>query len=120
MGLVLRAFLGDDSIPQPTELIRHKWTEVSKNRSHEELVNYLVSSISQDEFALGSYCHPNMGMEDEDELATLAEPLPSVECPRLCFAGEAFHPEHWSNLSGARFSGIREADRILESHKCKN
>ena len=29
IGQVLRAFTGDDSLPLPTEMIRHKWTEVS-------------------------------------------------------------------------------------------
>ena len=80
----------------------------------------LINLIFQDEFALGTYCHPNMGMEDEGELTVLAEPLPSADCPKLCFAGEAFHPEHWSTLSGARFAGIREAERILELRGIKN
>ena len=79
-----------------------------------------VYLASQDEFALGTYCHPNMGMEDEGELTALAEPLPSPERPKLCFAGEAFHPEHWSTLSGARFAGIREAERILKLHGFNN
>ena len=29
IGKVLRAFIGDDSLPLPAEIIRHKWTEVS-------------------------------------------------------------------------------------------
>ena len=46
----------------------------------------------------------------------LMEPLPSEADPRLCFAGEATHPQFWSFLHGARESGIREAERILKHH----
>jgi len=47
----------------------------------------------------------------------LAAPLPGLDepfPPTLLFAGEATCPGHFSTLQGARISGIREADRIID------
>ena len=37
--------------------------------------------------------------------------------PILLFAGEATIPGHFSTVHGARLSGIREADRIIQLTK---
>ena len=42
-----------------------------------------------------------------------SEQPPNDANPRLMFAGEATHPNFWSFMHGARESGIREAQRIL-------
>lgn len=41
------------------------------------------------------------------------EPIP----PILLFAGEATIPGHYSTVHGARLSGIREAERIIQLTK---
>ncbi len=38
----------------------------------------------------------------------------SFPCVRLLFAGEATSPTAFGTLHGARLSGVREADRVLD------
>ena len=92
LGKLLRQF-GSEDIPMPTRVIRHAWMS--------------------DPFTLGTYSTPRVPMELAD-LYRLAAPLPSEEEPRVLFAGEAMEPENWSNLHGARLSGLREARRIAK------
>ena len=77
----------------PIEVLRHKWTT--------------------DPYTMGTYSHPKIGMTT-DHLRELSTPLPNETNPRLLFAGEATNPDHWSNLQGARLSGLREAQRIIK------
>ncbi|PXF45927.1 putative polyamine oxidase 5 [Gracilariopsis chorda] len=62
-------------------------------------------------FVLGSYSYPRLGCSLES-VDRLADPLPSLEKPVLCFAGEGTHPHFYSTVHGAIESGYREADRI--------
>lgn len=56
----------------------------------------------------------------EGEIEDLARPLPSTVDPRLLFAGEATEKRFFGNLLGARLSGLREAERILDREECKS
>lgn len=92
VGHLIRDFTGDPTIPNPINLYRHAWTT--------------------DPLTLGAWCQPRPGMSVQD-LNSLCRPLPTEENPRLTFAGGAFHPQHWSNMHGARLSGLREAQRLI-------
>lgn len=80
----------------------------------------LKSQWGTDPLFLGSYSYVAVGSSGED-LDTLAEPLPILNnhgSPRLqiLFAGEATHRTHYSTTHGAYFSGIREANRLLQHY----
>eukprot|EP00178_Gracilaria_changii_P023307 TRINITY_DN70634_c0_g1_i1.p2 TRINITY_DN70634_c0_g1~~TRINITY_DN70634_c0_g1_i1.p2 ORF type:complete len:490 (-),score=76.52 TRINITY_DN70634_c0_g1_i1:8034-9503(-) len=60
---------------------------------------------------LGSYTYPKVGCS-EHAVQIISRPVPSIEKPLLCFAGEATHQEFFSTMHGAIESGYREADRI--------
>ena len=60
-----------------------------------------------------------MVTEDED-FENLGRPLPCETDPRLMFAGEATHPKFWGQMLGARLSGIREAQRIIDRVKVQD
>ncbi|XP_051152502.1 probable polyamine oxidase 5 [Andrographis paniculata] len=81
---------------------------------------------------LGSYSYIAVGSTTQD-MDTLAEPLPSPaggisdsdETPapapapwklQILFAGEATHSKHYSTTHGAYFSGLREANRLLQHY----
>ena len=91
IGNLMRIFI-DPKVPDPDHLYRHCWTK--------------------DEFALGAYSAPSLKCTKETFKVT-GTPLPNDANPRLMFAGEATHPNFWSFMHGARESGIREAQRIL-------
>ena len=92
LGNLMRLFI-DPQVPDPDHLYRHCWTK--------------------DEFALGAYSAPSLKCTNETFKVT-GTPLPNDANPRLMFAGEATHPNFWSFMHGARESGIREAQRILD------
>jgi len=63
------------------------------------------------------------------DIDRLAEPLPkratsqqahSVLPLQLLFAGEATHRTHYSTTHGAHFSGLREANRLLQHYGWTN
>ncbi|PON50469.1 FAD/NAD(P)-binding domain containing protein [Parasponia andersonii] len=108
--------------------------------SHEVLTNGNVSSEDKfgvkvtkvlrthwgnDPLFMGSYSYVAVGSSGED-LDRMAEPLPritsqgsSVSPPlQLLFAGEATHRTHYSTTHGAYFSGLREANRLLQHYHC--
>ncbi|CAL7951393.1 unnamed protein product [Xylocopa violacea] len=96
---VLRQFTGDPTLPYPANLLRSKWC--------------------MDQYFAGSYSY--MGMDSTvGHQCDLASPLPGT-CepipPILLFAGEATIPGHYSTVHGARLSGIREAERIIQLTK---
>ena len=93
---MLNKFLGRKDIPKPDYLYRNRW--------------------SQDKFSLGAYSAASLKMT-KDTFKWTSDPLPSNTNPKLLFAGEGTHPKFWSFLHGARESGIREAERILEQMK---
>ncbi|CAI9100581.1 OLC1v1037710C1 [Oldenlandia corymbosa var. corymbosa] len=74
----------------------------------------------------GSYSYVAVGSSGDD-LDAMAEPLPkfnnsvsssSSSSPQLqiLFAGEATHRTHYSTTHGAYFSGLREANRLLQHY----
>ena len=99
---LLQQFLGDSSVPFPKEIARTDWSKST---------NFY-----------GSYTY--MGPDSNiGHICNLADPLPG-QCdemaPIILFAGEHTSPKFHSTLQGARESGIREANRILELTKKLN
>ena len=62
---------------------------------------------------MGTTSYPSLITEDDD-FENLSCPLPCETDPRLLFAGEATHSKFWGQMLGARLSGIREAQRIID------
>ncbi|XP_066596150.1 spermine oxidase [Prorops nasuta] len=96
---LIRQFTGDPTIPYPCNMLRSKW--------------------SLDQYFAGAYSY--MALESTvGHQCDLACPLPGT-CepvpPIILFAGEATIPGHYSTVHGARLSGIREAERILQLTK---
>ncbi|RDX79224.1 putative polyamine oxidase 5, partial [Mucuna pruriens] len=95
--------------------------------SHEYKVKFtrvLKSQWGTDPLFLGSYSHVAVGSSGDD-LDIMAEPLPkssssshpSASPPlQILFAGEATHRTHYSTTHGAYFSGLREANRLLQHY----
>nr|KYP59306.1 putative polyamine oxidase 5 [Cajanus cajan] len=85
----------------------------------------LKSKWGTDPLFLGSYSYVAVGSSGDD-LDTMAEPLPkdsscqpSASSPlQILFAGEATHRTHYSTTHGAYFSGLREANRLLQHYHC--
>ncbi|KAJ4443562.1 hypothetical protein ANN_05235 [Periplaneta americana] len=96
MTRILRRFTGDPSLPYPNNVLRSKWCT--------------------DPYFRGAYSY--MGIESSvRHQRDLEAPFPSPSesnIPKLFFAGEATSPTHYSTVHGARFTGIREAERILD------
>lgn len=74
----------------------------------------------------GSYSYVAVGSSGQD-IDTIAEPLPkrssqaALNPPlQLLFAGEATHRTHYSTTHGAYFSGLREANRLLQHYGWTN
>lgn len=114
-----------------------------KGPSSQKLCNGNVTSSSEVKFSkvlrskwgtdplfLGSYSYVAVGSSGED-LDTMAEPLPKDDGSSTChepycassssplqilFAGEATHRTHYSTTHGAYFSGLREANRLLQHY----
>ena len=74
------------------------------------LVGYLRTNWSRDPFAFGSYSHIAKGSTRADVRA-LDEPSDDT----LYFAGEAVFPSRNSTVHAAHESGVRAADRILDT-----
>ncbi|XP_065851285.1 probable polyamine oxidase 5 [Euphorbia lathyris] len=89
----------------------------------------LKSKWGNDPLFMGSYSYVAVGSSGDD-MDSLAEPLPKIEnlesdesCSSLSqlqilFAGEATHRTHYSTTHGAYFSGLREANRLLQHYHC--
>ncbi|PSS15512.1 Polyamine oxidase [Actinidia chinensis var. chinensis] len=85
----------------------------------------LKSRWGSDPLFLGSYSYVAVGSSGDD-LDILAMPLPknstnngyNNSSPQLqvLFAGEATHRTHYSTTHGAYFSGLREANRLLQHY----
>ncbi|XP_047173815.1 probable polyamine oxidase 5 [Vigna umbellata] len=100
----------------------------SEERSQENEVKFskvLKSKWGTDPLFLGSYSYVAVGSSGDD-LDAMAEPLPkdsscqpSASSPlQILFAGEATHRTHYSTTHGAYFSGLREANRLLQHYHC--
>lgn len=96
---VLRQFTGDASLPYPNSILRSKW--------------------STDPYFCGAYSYLGMN-SNVGHQCDLSCPLPGP-CepvpPILLFAGEATCAGSYSTVHGARLSGIREAERIIQLTK---
>ncbi|CAL0330306.1 unnamed protein product [Lupinus luteus] len=82
----------------------------------------LKTQWGTDPLFLGSYSYVAVGSSGDD-LDAMAEPLPkekALASPPLqvLFAGEATHRTHYSTTHGAYFSGLREANRLLQHYHC--
>ncbi|MGE5703063.1 MAG: FAD-dependent oxidoreductase [Clostridia bacterium] len=73
-------------------------------------VNSRVTRWAADPFSRGAYSLHSPRSSAED-MAALAEAVDN----RLFFAGEATNPDHYATVHGAYLSGLREAEKILES-----
>lgn len=83
-------------------------------------VNIKRSKWGQNPLFRGSYSYVKVGSTGKD-IDTLAEPLPRLSdgeaAPlQLLFAGEATHRHYYSTTHGAYFSGLREAERLLQHY----
>ncbi|PQQ16971.1 putative polyamine oxidase 5 [Prunus yedoensis var. nudiflora] len=97
----------------------------SKENSEVKIAKVLKSQWGNDPLFLGSYSYVAVGSSGED-LDTMAEPLPKLNsCGdepatspplQILFAGEATHRTHYSTTHGAYFSGLREANRLLQHY----
>lgn len=96
---LLQRFLGNASIPKPSTILRSQW--------------------STDAFTKGAftYISTDSGL---DQIKCLADPIPdpcNSGIPILFFAGEHTSPEKYATVHGARDTGIREADKIINFTK---
>lgn len=76
-----------------------------------------------DPLFFGSYSYVAVGSTVSD-MDVLSEPLPESDGSpplQILFAGEATHAKHYSTTHGAYFSGLREANRLLQHYMfCSN
>lgn len=91
-----------------TEILRKFW----KNKEIPEPTLTQTSSWSRDPSFLGAYSYFAVDSH-KSCISDIAEPLFVADKPIVCFAGEATHSKWFSYTHGARSSGIREANRIL-------
>ena len=95
----------------------------SSEGSEMKFVKVLTSKWGTDPLFRGSYSYVGVGSSGED-LDSMAKPLPESSkngansCPplQILFAGEATHRTHYSTTHGAYFSGLREANRLLQHY----
>ncbi|XP_056631554.1 spermine oxidase [Diorhabda sublineata] len=96
---LLRKFTGDASLPYPSTILRSKW--------------------SSDPYFCGAKSYMNL-KSNIGHQCDLSSPVPGT-CdpvpPILLFAGEATCAGHHSTVHGARLSGIREAERVIQLTK---
>lgn len=71
------------------------------------------SNWTKDARFLGSLSYPAVKTVSS-HITELQTPLPDPSSPKLLFAGEATIPKYLGTVFGARLSGIREADRIIQ------
>ncbi|KAJ9183820.1 hypothetical protein P3X46_007627 [Hevea brasiliensis] len=104
----------------------HEFCNGSSNANEVKFSKVLKSKWGNDPLFLGSYSYIAVGSSGDD-MDSLAEPLPakignyeSAGCPplQILFAGEATHRTHYSTTHGAYFSGLREANRLLQHYHC--
>ncbi|XP_027330772.1 probable polyamine oxidase 5 [Abrus precatorius] len=96
-------------------------SEVNSQGNEVKFSKILKTKWGTDPLFLGSYSHVAVGSSGDD-LDTMAEPLPkNISCQhstspslQILFAGEATHRTHYSTTHGAYFSGLREANRLLQ------
>lgn len=93
---ILKTITGNKCIPYPVTILRSHWTS--------------------DPYFYGAYSFECQYTDGEVQ-KLLACPLPGPSepvPPILLFAGEATVPGHFATVDGARISGVREAERIIQ------
>ncbi|KAL9242015.1 hypothetical protein vseg_016062 [Gypsophila vaccaria] len=103
----------------PEPVLSHENGSVGKSSGF-EISRVLRSKWGRDPLFLGSYSYVSVGSSGDD-FDTVAQPLPMPEqrgLPplQILFAGEATHRTHYSTTHGAYFSGLREANRLLQKY----
>ncbi|KAJ8729566.1 hypothetical protein PYW08_001147 [Mythimna loreyi] len=93
---ILRMSTGNPSIPYPITILRSHWTSDP----------YFCGAYSYDYYRSDGHLQRSLACP----LPGPSEPIP----PILLFAGEATVPGHYATVSGARLSGLREAERVLQ------
>ncbi|KAJ0964557.1 hypothetical protein J5N97_025695 [Dioscorea zingiberensis] len=86
------------------------------------IARVMRSGWGSDPLFQGSYSYVAVGSSGDD-LDLMAEPLPSGGARmalQILFAGEATHRTHYSTTHGAYFSGIREANRLIQRYSNSN
>ncbi|KAM6583423.1 hypothetical protein CsatB_010425 [Cannabis sativa] len=110
----------------PPELLLLSNGNVSSADKFEvKVTKVLKTQWGNDPLFMGSYSYVAVGSSGDD-LDRMAEPLPSISSQestvspplQILFAGEATHRTHYSTTHGAYFSGIREANRLLQHYHC--
>lgn len=116
---LLRYFLNNEQIPEPSRILRSKWN----------------SNV----FSRGSYSHLPLGSHPDD-FDQLARSMPSEQVrqrrlfasqiersisqifkePKILFAGEHTHRDYYSTTHGAYLTGVREAQRLIRLHEAVN
>lgn len=91
---IIRACLGDISIPYPNKILISKW--------------------GADKFSRGSHLHlPNH--EGHEIVTTLSEPIDGPDqMPAIFFAGDGMCFRHFGTVQAAYVSGVVEAERIID------
>jgi len=76
-----------------------------------------------DPFTRGSYSYVAAAASTSD-VDVLAEPLVEdvggKRLPVVCFAGEATSRKHIGTTAGAYFSGVQEAERLIQAYSLAN
>ncbi|CAJ2637957.1 unnamed protein product [Trifolium pratense] len=134
-SVLLSWFAGEEALELESlndeEIMNGVSATVSNFLPHSSSISkVLKSKWGKDPLFLGSYSYVAVGSSGED-LDTMAEPLPlmkdsnnssngnSFSYPlQILFAGEATHRTHYSTTHGAYFSGLREANRLLQHYHC--
>ncbi|XP_044464486.1 probable polyamine oxidase 5 [Mangifera indica] len=110
----------------------HQLCNGNNNVNHVEssevkFTKVLSTKWGNDPLFLGSYSYVAVGSSGED-FDIMAKPLPEISSScestaivpplQILFAGEATHRTHYSTTHGAYFSGLREANRLLQHYHC--
>ncbi|XP_014289962.1 peroxisomal N(1)-acetyl-spermine/spermidine oxidase [Halyomorpha halys] len=97
----LRMFTGDSTIPYPANIVKSAWRKSPYFRGARAFIPIGATVVDQ---------------------CALAAPVPDgKQCmPALFFAGDATTMGMTGTMHGARMSGVREADRILELTRLAN
>ncbi|KAF5189220.1 Amine oxidase [Thalictrum thalictroides] len=100
----------------------HTCSNGNMNSQGSNFTKLLKSQWGTNPLFKGSYSYVATGSSGDD-LDLMAKPLPSISKDgvpplQVLFAGEATHRTHYSTTHGAYFSGIREANRLLQHYQC--
>ncbi|KVH93969.1 probable polyamine oxidase 5 [Cynara cardunculus var. scolymus] len=134
-SVLLSWFAGDEALKleslQDDVILDEVSTTISSFLSNSKLKfdKVLKSGWGSDPLFMGSYSYIAVGSSGCD-IDSLAEPLPETATfesttggsgspiLQILFAGEATHRTHYSTTHGAYFSGLREANRLLQNYHC--